>query len=156
MRTKMFQNEQGTTMVEFAIIVVVMLSLVFGIIEFGVLLLNEHVLTNASREGARAAVVIRTPRLPDRYTHPVTGNREGVIDVVENYCLTHLVTFGTTSDLTVVVEPSYNAPGNRKDINANTGTNLVVTVTYPFEFLFLSNFGLGPITLTAETRMEME
>lgn len=153
MRTKMFQNEQGTTMVEFAIIVVVLLSLVFGIIEFGVLLLNEHVLTNASREGARAAVVMRVPRLPDRYTHPVTGNNEGVIDVVENYCQTHLVTFGTTSSLNIAVEPIY---ADRKDLDSGTGTDLVVTVTYPFEFLFLSNLGLGPITLTAETRMEME
>ncbi|MBW2187821.1 MAG: pilus assembly protein [Deltaproteobacteria bacterium] len=36
------QNEQGTTMVEFAFIVVVLFTIVFGIIEFGVLLFDQH------------------------------------------------------------------------------------------------------------------
>jgi len=36
------------------------------------------------------------------------------------------------------------------------GTQLEVSVTYPYNFLFLSSLGLGPITLTAETRMRME
>lgn len=139
-------NEQGTTMVEFAIIVVVLFAIVFGIIEFGVLLFDEHVLTNASREGARAAVVTRVPRLPDRYTHPVTGVQQGVIDIVEQYCQRHLVTFGDSALLNTVVARE----------GSSFGDDLVVTVTYPFSFLVLSNFGLGPITLTAETRMEME
>lgn len=140
------QNEQGTTMVEFAIIVVVLLTIVFGIIEFGVLLFDEHVLTNASREGARAGVVIRAPRLPDHYTHPVTGAQLGVVDIVETYCQQNLVTFGGPTLPTTAVVRS----------GTSFGDDLVVTVTYPFSFLVLSNFGLGPITLTAETRMEME
>ena len=140
------QNEQGTTMVEFAIIVVVLLSIVFGIIEFGVLLFDQHVLTNASREGARAAIVTRVPPLPDRYTHPVTGVGQGVIDIVEKYCQQHLVTFGdSTLPTTDVVRNG-----------TSFGDDLVVTVTYPFSFLVLSNFGLGPITLSAVTRMKME
>lgn len=140
------QNEQGTTMVEFAIIVVVLLAIVFGIIEFGVLLFDQHVLTNASREGARAGVVTRVPPLPDRYTHPVTGVEQGVIDVVEHYCQQHLVTFGDSALLTTVVVRN----------GSSFGDDLEVTVTYPFSFLFLSNFGLGPITLTAVTHMKME
>lgn len=130
------QNEQGTTMVEFAIIVVVLLSIVFGIIEFGVLLFDQHVLTNASREGARAAVVSRVPRLPE----------SDVIDVVEHYCQQHLVTFGDSALLTTVVDRN----------GTSFGDDLEVTVTYPFSFLVLSNFGLGPVTLTAVTRMKME
>jgi hypothetical protein len=35
-------------------------------------------------------------------------------------------------------------------------TPLTVTVKYEFDFLFLSGFGLGPITLTAKTEMMME
>lgn len=130
------KNEQGTTMVAFTIIVVVLLTIMFGIIEFGVLLFDKHVLTNASREGARAAIVVRVPRLPDG----------GVKDVVEHYCQQHLVTFADS------------APLDTKVVRNGTsfGDDLEVIVTYPFSFLFLSNFGLGPITLTAETRMKME
>ncbi|OQY25063.1 MAG: hypothetical protein B6I37_02330 [Desulfobacteraceae bacterium 4572_35.2] len=130
------QNEQGTTMVEFALIVVVLLSIVFGIIEFGVLLFDQHVLTNASREGARAGVVSRATRLPV----------SDVMDVVEHYCQQHLVTFGGDALPTTVVVRS----------GSSFGDDLDVTVTYPFSFLVLSNFGLGPITLTAKTRMKME
>lgn len=140
------QNESGATMVEFAIIALLLFSIIFAIIELGVLVFNQQVLTNASREGARAGVVQRLPRLPDRYVHPVTGQAEGVIDVVELYCLVHLVTFGDPAVPATVVTRS----------GIEEGDDLVVRVTYPFDFLVLSNLGVGPVTLTAETRMEME
>jgi hypothetical protein len=137
------RGERGAATVEFAIIAIVLLALVFGIIEFGILMFDKHVLTNASREGARAGVVMRIPRLPDA----------AIIDRVDNYAQKFMVTFGAPSDpITVVTRPWLS----RVPPTPKFGDELTVTVTYPFDFLFLSSFGLGPIPLKAETRMRME
>ena len=50
-------ERRGVAAVEFALIAPVFLLLVLGVIEFGRLLMVQQVLTNASREGARRAVV---------------------------------------------------------------------------------------------------
>jgi Flp pilus assembly protein TadG len=42
--------ENGGSLIEFAIVLPIMLLLVGGIIEFGILYYNKQVLTNASRE----------------------------------------------------------------------------------------------------------
>ena len=47
------QNEDGVAAVEFALILPVLLVLVFGIINYGILLYDQAVITNAAREGAR-------------------------------------------------------------------------------------------------------
>ena len=140
MKIKLLRGEQGSTAVEFALTVVILLLFVFGIIEFGILVYDKHILTNASREGARAGIVMRTTRLTD----------ENIEDVVSAFADNYMVTFGTSATPNTVVLPAEPRDG------VPFGTELVVTVTYPFNFLFLSNFGLRPITLTAETRMRME
>ncbi|MBW2187822.1 MAG: hypothetical protein JRG71_16025 [Deltaproteobacteria bacterium] len=84
----------------------------------------------------------RAPRLPDGGD----GGPLGVKDVVNNYCQQHLITFADSALLETDVDRS----------GSSFGDDLEVTVTYPFSFLVLSNFGLGPITLTAKTRMKME
>ncbi len=51
------KSEKGQSLVEFALILPVLLLLVFGIIEFGRALNTYLIISNASREGARYAVV---------------------------------------------------------------------------------------------------
>ena len=51
----------GMAMVEFVIILPILLMLVFAIAEFGVLFGRWQTLANAAREGARTAVVFRSP-----------------------------------------------------------------------------------------------
>lgn len=51
------RNRNGVAAVEFALVVPLFLLLVFGIIEFGRALMVQQVLVNASREGARLAVL---------------------------------------------------------------------------------------------------
>lgn len=51
------RNRQGAAVVEFALIAPVLFLLAFGIIEFGRMVMVQQVLTNASREGARVAVL---------------------------------------------------------------------------------------------------
>ena len=48
---KLFQrkkeNQRGATAVELAIVLILFLTIVFGIIEFGLLIYNQHIVTNA-------------------------------------------------------------------------------------------------------------
>lgn len=49
--------DSGTAMLEFALVAVLLLTLVFGIINFGLILSFKQDLTRAAAEGARAAAV---------------------------------------------------------------------------------------------------
>ncbi len=50
---KTIRSERGSTAMEFALILPILATLVFGTIDFGILLWNQEVLVNATREGAR-------------------------------------------------------------------------------------------------------
>jgi Flp pilus assembly protein TadG len=132
------RNQKGGAAIEAALVLPLTILLIFGMIEFGLLLYNRQIITNASREGARAGIVLSTPRLTD----PEIGS------VVAAYCQDRLVTFGTAAG------PSTSAPG------AGTacvfGTDLTVRVSYDYDFLVMTNFGFGPVQLEAETVMRCE
>ena len=51
------QRRRGAAVVEFAVVAPVLIILVFGMIEFGRAIMVQQVIVNATREGARAAVV---------------------------------------------------------------------------------------------------
>src|ERR1044072_3634877 len=55
-RNKQFgSNERGATLVEFAIVVTVFLTVMFGVVEFGRALFVHNALADAARRGARYA-----------------------------------------------------------------------------------------------------
>ena len=56
------RKKRGAAVVEFAIVAPLFILLVFGMIEFGRMVMVQQVLTNASREGARLAVLARLCR----------------------------------------------------------------------------------------------
>lgn len=51
------KHRKGAAVVEFAVVAPVLFLLIFGMIEFGRMVMVQQVLTNASREGARIAVL---------------------------------------------------------------------------------------------------
>lgn len=59
MSRRRIREERGQTLVEFALVVPVLLVILFGIIQFGVVYRNYVTLTDASRVGARKAAVSR-------------------------------------------------------------------------------------------------
>jgi Flp pilus assembly protein TadG len=145
-KMKFLRNKGGIAVIEFAIILPLLLVILFGIIEFGILLYDKAVITNASREGARAGIVAQDPRVAD----------DMIQTVVKNYCKNYLVTFGTDTieDSDIVVSPAY---GTRS--SAAFGTDLKVDVNYHYDFFVLPNFVtalLGGINLQATTLMKME
>ncbi len=138
---KVLKCRKGASAVEFALVLPVLIVFVFGIIEFGLLMYNQQVITNASREGARAGIVqaLSRPTLSD------------IQAVVTNYCANRLVTFGSGGGSPVTTLP--NAPCSA------FGNNLTVSVTYTYQWLVISHFvpGLGATkTLSAQTVMRCE
>ena len=132
------RQSKGQSLVEFALVLPLLLILIFGVIEFSILMYDKAVLTNASREGARAGIVATSPRPTDA----------AIKKVVDDYCLTYLITFGTASLTKTVTPPPYVS-----------GQPLSVQVDYPYQFLVVPNFittMAGGVTLTATTVMRIE
>ena len=139
----MLNNKKGTAIVEFAIIFPITMLLFFGIVEFGLMLFDKAVITNASREGARAGIVSRPPG--EQLTEPK------IKGVVKNYCNNYLMVKRTINDEDIDVTW-------RTDPITNW-VELVVVVRYQYEFIGLPGFmtgPFGPIILRAWTIMKME
>lgn len=143
----LIRNEKGTTVVETAIIIMLLLTFIFGIIEFGLLLFDKQVLTNASREGARAGIVVGLGRSGGNDAQYLVVSK----NVASSFCAEHLVSFGS-EDLNL--SASYtDADGNG---NPSRGDDLTVSLTYDYDFLLLSAIGIGPVTLNAVSIMKLE
>ena len=142
--SKTIKCRKGAAAVEFAIIAPLLFTIIFGIIEFGLLFFDKQVITNASREGARYGILWSPTRPTDA---EITAR-------VLTYTANHLVTFGASSTLPTVAisRPDGAWPGTSGDF-------LTVTVTYPYNFLLLPNFitALSPISnLGARSIMRLE
>ena len=132
-------NQKGVAAVEFALVLPVLVLLLLGIIEFSVALYDKAVVTNASREGARAGIVFRDTRVSD-------GEISGI---VTNYCQNRMITFGSTTQVATTVLREGTASGD----------DLTVRVQYQYQFLAVPKFvvGLaGGIQLGAQTVMRVE
>lgn len=140
------KNKHGIASIEFAIILPILLILIFGIIELSLILYNKAMLTNASREGARAGIVYRADPSTGNYS-PITN--EEIIAVVNNYLSNHLITFGGPKTATTTITRDGTSPGGQ----------LTVSVTFGYRFLVLPNFIsslINPINLNAVTVMRFE
>ncbi len=146
---KLLKNEKGTSIVEFAIVLPLLIILIFGMVEFAVLFYDKAVITNASREGARAAIVFRADPATGIYTPLSPSDIQGIVN---SYVGTYLIGFprttATTTSTPCIVPPT-----------VGIDDFAIVTVNYNYNFLLLPNF-LGfltsPFTLTATTRMSCE
>lgn len=127
-------DERGAAAVEFALLLPLLLLILFGIIEFGMIMYSREVITNASREGARTGIV-------QAITKPTTGE---IQTVVTNYLT------GTGVDPNAVTITIAGA-------GLTAPNTLNVTVTYPYNFFAPGILGLGnSINLTGQTVMRHE
>jgi len=128
------RNNRGVAAVELAICLPVLILLVCGSIEFGLLFYNQQVITNASREGARAGIVAETVNAD-------------IIQIVENYCSGKLINLNGANEL----------QANAVTVSALDADNdLSVSVIYDYDFLFGGILGFTDKTLSAQTIMRME
>jgi Flp pilus assembly protein TadG len=118
-------DQKGTSVIEFAIIVPLLLVLVGGIIEFSILFYNKAMITNASREGARAGVIFAPTRPDQAYI-------QGIVDA---YASNHLINFDTSQVVTTTAVHTDTDSNGAID----PGEPLIVTVSYTYQFLALPN-----------------
>ena len=134
---KKLRSESGASAVEFALLLPVLMMILFGIIEFGLALHRQAILTNASREGARLGIVQSIPAI-------TTAAVNAKID-------TYLTAAGITPGSVTRNSPF---PG----VGGVTGTPVTVTLTLPYTYAVLPGLtSIAPtINLTAQTVMRHE
>ena len=131
------KDEEGQSMVEFALILPIFLLILCGIIDFGWMFYNQLALNNICREGARYAVVNTAP---DHTTDEILRHIDNYID--STYALGELD-----------VEVKYTTPTNP------VGGDVSVSVKEDFSYLtpIISTVtGKQSRPLTAEVIMRVE
>ncbi len=140
---RLSRDETGVAALELALVLPILLIMFAGIVDFGIIYWQQHVLTSAARQGARAASLYQS-----------TAN---VTAVVTQYVSdAGLDTSDLSSQITTESVPN------------DTGSMNVVTLRKPYRFTLLPviieafNYIFGPnafptsITLTGQAKMVIE
>lgn len=124
-------TKKGQSIIETALIMPIIILILMGIIDFGLLFNNYLVITNASREGARSAAVGSTD--------------SKVIDTV--------ISITSTLDQTKMTTSIYPSESLRKN-----GDQVTVTVDYDYYLLtpVISAIIPNPVHIKGKTVMRVE
>ncbi|MCD4728077.1 MAG: pilus assembly protein [Pirellulales bacterium] len=120
-------NRQGAAAVEFALVAPLFFLMVFGMIEFGRMIMVQQVITNATREGARIAVL-------DSQTATASLVASTVSDYLQNAGI---------SGETVTIDPA-------EPTSAAYGEPVTVTVQVPFSSV---SWLPAPMFISANTNL---
>lgn len=123
-------GKRGAALVEFAIVVMLLLTIVLGTIEFGALALTQLTLTQGAREGSREASLGRPVSTIETRVRSAAGLlQEDQIVITETYSTDNGATFPTTL--------GNNAAGTEN--NAPLGSLILIHCEYPYS-LITGNF----------------
>ncbi len=162
-------KQKGAQAVEFALVLPFFILILFAVLDFGMLVYNKAIITNASREGARSGVVLSA----------ATWNPDAVMQTACNYARNTLITVKsgtTTSNCKGTKDPVINidwgstatcpSPSTPTGSAApGFGVPVALTISYPFSGFSLGSWwslGTGtssvgsPLTLSACTQMVHE
>ena len=151
---RMKSNSQGgAQIVEFALVLPFLLLLIFLIFDFGFLVYNKAVITNASREAARqSAMLTATPWSTTAIAAVACNYAKN--SLVSTRSGTHTATCSGTADPVIVIS---NPNGNVPPL---FGDPVTVQITYAYSGFLTSTTTLllrvNPWTLTAATKMNHE
>jgi len=138
------RSQAGAELVEFAMVLPIMLLVFGGIVDFGLLLQRQQVVTNAAREGARLAVLpgYQEPDVQARVTQFV---REGL----NNNTLTP-----TASRTFVTLDPGTGPAFQAAQVSVTLADRFLILG--PIVSLAGGTGAFGTIVLTATTTMRVE
>jgi Flp pilus assembly protein TadG len=138
-------SRRGQALVEFALVVPMFLLLLFVIIEGGRFILYYETLNNATREGARYAIVNGANTIGCPSGPPALGS--SACDVSGNNVITRVssAAFGVLGS-GVTVTPTWHDP-------ADNGRGSTVTVTATYTYTTIIPVPLPPITVSAESSL---
>ena len=125
------KNERGQTMTEFAFVLPILLVLLFGIIQFGIIFNNYVELTDAARAASRKGAVSRS-----------ASNPKGACEATGYAAGTNLKNPGTDFLLTC-------------DSSWAIGSDVTVTASYPYDVNLLGwVVASGQLNTTMKERVE--
>lgn len=132
---------RGVYLAEFAVIAPVLITLIFGLIEFSRLVMVQHSLANATREGCRVGSLASTLD-PERIDTQVRAALRDSISGAENPAIVRVII----------------TPEDFGEINSGTPVNVSVEVGYSVVTWLPGNLlGLNSgSVIRAESRMERE
>jgi Flp pilus assembly protein TadG len=131
-------SQEGSALVELALILPFFLVIAFGIIEYGLVMYDQAVITNASREAARSAIAFKKPKL----------TVQQIEDAADTYCFDRLISFGgssTCSNVIVSVNNTQQTAHSTSSISDTSGIPVTVTVSYTYTYLVFGKL-LGVLT----------
>lgn len=115
-------NQRGQGLIELGIIIVLLVTLVMGIIEFGYAWLEVGMITHAARDGARAAAVV-----------PSSSRTNGII--TDSNAISNITTLVTT-EISSVMDTSTLATPTLDQPTVNNVPMVRVTVTGTVPYIF--------------------
>jgi hypothetical protein len=137
-------SQRGVSALELTILAPLIFVLVFGMIEFGCLFYDKLMITNASREGARAGIVF----IDDEHNTLDNNITTRVTEAVNKYLRKdddtgwRLIYFGSPTPDPEIPSPTISASAHGND-------RLRVEVRWTYDFLVLPNFkNLGWVDLS--------
>jgi Flp pilus assembly protein TadG len=138
-RRLQFRDESGQAITEFALILPILMALLLGIIQFGIVFNNYVTITDAARAGARKAAVSRFLSDNGAAAKTVTRNSAQGLDQAKLGVSVSACAAGNCS------ASAWNIPGS----------DVVVTTTYPYTVNILGwTVKAGNLTSTTKERLE--
>ena len=151
-------REDGVVSVEFAILFPLFLLILVGILEFGHLFYVRHTLTNATREGARAAVMFRAGSADDRIAWATNMEKDSgsAYDTVYKY-LNPPGGKPRLPGITVEI-PTPVVAASSTSVAGASGSTVTVTINASNVSLVLGSLvdAFKGLSVSAQTTMKME
>lgn len=118
-------NQKGSETVELALVMPIFIFFFFGVAEFGFMIYDKAIITNASREAARTGIAVAAPQRP---------TIDQITKIATDYCNnSHLINFSNT-----LITPSITiTPNPQTPTNTTFSEPLTVLIDYQYNHLIL-------------------
>lgn len=118
-------NQKGSETVELALVMPIFIFFFFGVAEFGFMIYDKAIITNASREAARTGIAVAAPQRP---------TIDQITKIATDYCnKSHLINFSNT-----LITPSITiTPNPQTPTNTTFSEPLTVLIDYQYNHLIL-------------------
>lgn len=150
------RDQKGQSLVEFALILTPLMLILLGIVQMGFVLNTYITISNAAREGGRAATIHvydRTTSKAGNDTARAAAARTAVLNAMGT--LSRTAPQFSTSDLSI----TYATPAGVTESDVRAGQNVTIRMTYhldlivPFIAAVLPKDGTGRLPMGAEVTM---
>jgi Flp pilus assembly protein TadG len=138
-RSRRLGDTRGQSLVEFSLVVLVLLMLLFGVVEVGRMVMVYSTVANAAKAGARYAIVNGS----DSSAPCSSGDSSACVTTVKNFA-----SAGGLDTSSLLVSVNYPSTGCPSTVTNAPGCWVRVTANYPYN-PFLGYFNLPSINLGA-------